>query len=390
MYAPQTPSNIDHAKLFAPEGLDEHQVLSGQKTQKAAAYQRLLRNFKARMGKDREFRERMNVEFLEQLEQGQRLLAMYQRGAQPGTFHQNRYLDNFSVQYSNDSYIAERLMPVVPVTQRSNIYAKFDRRSSLAYPNDEIGPDARAPEISSTRSNDNYSVKDYGLVESVLQETLDNQDSVFDEMADAVDHINDGVAHNREIRVAAMVRDVNNYGGNVQVLSGATQFDSGSANLIATIQDAGLNTWEGPGSGKNKRIMVSGLEVYNVFSRDPAIRDLYKYTGNGLAMPAAIAGFFGFDEYLIGRSRHDDANIGQAESVSRIWGKDIAVLSVMQSPSRRTATWGAIFRMKNDPLVLSWFDPSRGRGAYFSKVCVSEDYKIIAPDTSFLLKNAVA
>jgi len=389
MNALSLPTEFDHSKLFAAEGLDGAQVLRLHRSAKAERYQRMLDITKRRLQSDPSFRARMNRAVMECMASPMNaaLLEAITKGVSPGSVHQNAFLDNFSVQFANDDFVAEKLMPIVPVSKRSNSYAVYTKRDRFGFPDDTTGPDGRSPEISESRSAANYSVSDYGLMNSVTQETLDNQDDIFDEMLDLTDAINEGIAFNREKRVSAIVRNVANYNGNTETLSGASQW-GGGGNPIVDIQDGLASTWRGPGAVR--RVFVSGLEVYNVLARDPLIRDLYKYTGQGLAMPAAIAGYFGVDEYLIAQAREDTANSGQTAAYSRIWGKDFACLNVQRRPSKRTATWGVTFRMKNDPIVLQWFDPSRGRGAYFAKVCCSEDYRVVAGETGFLIKDAVA
>ncbi len=383
-------ATIDHSKLFAREGVDGLQILKAQRTLRAERYQRLLDATKERYQRDKAFREDMNLAVYEAMATpiNERARELLVRGVSPTAVHQNAFMDNFSVQYANDDYVADRLMPPVPVSKRSNSYVTYNKRDRLAFPNDLTGPDGRAPELNENRGSDNYSVRDYGLMNSVTQETLDNEDAVFDEMLDLVDAINEGIAFNREKRVATIVRDPTNYGGNVQTLSGTSQWGQTGGDPIKNIQDGLASTWRGPGAVR--RIFTSGIEVYNQLARDPAIRELYKYTGSGLAMPQAIAGYFGVDEYLVALAREDTANLGQPAVYGRIWGKDFICLNVQRRPSKRTATWGVTFRMNGDPKVLQWFDPSRGRGAYFAKVVCSEDYKVVAGDTGFIIQNAVA
>src|SRR5262245_27698027 len=40
----------------------------------------------------------------------------------PGVVHQNATLSSISIQYANDEYIGEQLMPIAPVNKKSDIY----------------------------------------------------------------------------------------------------------------------------------------------------------------------------------------------------------------------------------------------------------------------------
>ena len=135
----------------------------------------------------------------------------------------------------------------------------------------------------------------------------------------------------------------------------------------------------------------SSLEVYNILARHPAVRNLFKYTADGLASRAQLAGYFGFSDYLVGMAREDTANLGQTAAYGRIWGKHFGVVRVARRPSRRNASFGATFRLSGDPKALNWFNPAVGKGGgYYAKVAVSEDHRIIAGDTGYLGTTVVS
>jgi hypothetical protein len=110
---------------------------------------------------------------------------------QPSSVHTNTFLTNLSVKYANEAYIADLIAPIVTVSKRSDAYATYDERQLLAAPNAETGPEGDVNEVTRARGTANYSVKDYALKDKIAQETLDNQDQVFDEMADMVADLTD-------------------------------------------------------------------------------------------------------------------------------------------------------------------------------------------------------
>jgi len=47
-------------------------------------------------------------------------------------------------------------------------------------------------------------------------------------------------------------------------------------------------------------------------------------------------------------------------------------------------------RLRGDPVTQQWFDPNAGRsGGYYAKVATSEDHKIVAADTGYLLTSVI-
>lgn len=312
------------------------------------------------------------------------------KGVSAGSVHSNTFLTNMSVQYANDAYIGERLVSVVPVDKRSNSFAIYPQRERFEFPDDSIGSRSRPNEINESRTSDNYSVKDYALSNFVSQETLDNQDAIFDEMVDLVEACNEGILNKRELRVASSLTTASNYSGNTTTLSGSNQWDSGAGgNPIKDIQTALAGTWMG--FGASSLVGFCSLSVFVVLARHPTILDNLKYQRTGLATRTEIANYFGLSDLLVSAARKQTANEGQTASYSRIWGLDFGIVRVAQRATRRSASFASLFRMNGDPVTTQWQDPAIGKnGGYYAKVGVSEDLKIVAAPTGYLIKSCVS
>jgi hypothetical protein len=354
-----------------------------QRTEQGREYEKLVKNARrlrvSADPADRDLYKRLNDEF------------MSLKGVSSGSVHSNTFLANMSVQYKNDDYIGESLVGLVPVSKRSDSYATYPKRERLAFPEDAIGGRSDVNELSETRSSANYSVLDYAYQNFVSQETLDNQDAVFDEMMDLVDAINEGIAFRRELRIATLLGTTSNYAsGNYATLSGSDQWDSAAGgNPVEDIQTAMAAIWEG--RGQSDLVGWCSLNTWNVLSRHPMILDMLKYQRSGLARKAEVAEMFGLADLLVGAARKDTANIGQTASYSRIWGLDFGIVRVARRATKRSAHFASIFRMSNDPTTTEWFDPAKGKsGGHFAKVGVSEDLKAVASDAGYVLKSVVA
>lgn len=358
------------------QGFTHEQILNAQRTDRGRRYEKFISGLKSLDAKDR-------------ARAGAGIYNM--KAVTPGAVHVNTLLSNLSVMYANDEYIGEQLMPAVPVNKRSDSFATYPKRERLAYPDDLIGSRSAPNELNATRGTDNYSVKDYGLMDFVSQDTIDNQDAAFDEMMDLIENLNEGIAFKREKRLATILTTAGNFSGNTVTLAGATQWDSASGgDPIKVIQDARAAVWQG--RGPTDLVGYTSLEVLNVMARHQAIRDLFKYVGpDGLATADQIAKYFGLSKLLVAASREDTANDGQTAAYSRIWGKHFGIVRVARRPSKRMAAFGVSFRMNGDPVTTQWFDQKPGKqGGYYGKVGVSEDHKVIAGDTGYLIVNAIA
>jgi hypothetical protein len=307
-----------------------------------------------------------------------------------GQVHFNTALTNVSVQYANGLYIGTKLLPVVDVPHKSNSYFVYDKRSRLAYPDDELGARGSPNELNENRKTDTYSAKGYGYKEWVDGETLANQDAPLDEMVDATANLAEGIAFREELRIAAVMTTLANYGSNTIALAAGSRWDSSSGgDPIGAIQNATFNLWTGRGA--SKVIGFTSLNVMNVLSRHPAILDLFKYGGTapGLATSAMIAKFFGLDDILVSDARKDTANEAQTASYARIWPDVFGVVRVATTPSLRSVSFGYTFRWKGIQ-TNDWFDPSLGTmGGYYLKSAVNEDHKVVAGDSGFLITTPV-
>lgn len=368
-------------------------IINSQRTQKALGYERLRKGFdKLRVSLDPEDQKTLKNLREEYRDNVHARKAGLQTRAVPGSsVHSNTFLSNMSVQYANDDFIGERLCSVVPVAKRSDAYAIYPQRERFEFPDDALGSRSHANEINETRSSDNYSVKDYALQNFVSQDTLDNQDLVFDEMMDLVDACNEGLANRRELRCATLFTTAANYAtGNSTTLSGSDQWDSSTGgNPIKDIQTAIAACFQGHGA--TDLIGWCSLSVFVVLARHPVILDNLKYQRTGLARRDELASYFGLSDLLVCASRKQTANEGQTASFSRIWGLDFGVARVARRPSRRSASFAAIFRMNGDPITTQWDDPALGvDGGHYARVAVREDLKVVANPTGYIIKAAVS
>lgn len=356
------------------------EVVSMQRSRRASSYERYIRAIGAAVRAGGSSVKAANASFA-------RL-----KDVQPGTVHNNATLANVSVQYANESYIGEELLPIVTVGKKSDIYYIYDRRGRLAYPDDALGPRGEANEVSESRSTDTYACVTRGLQNYVDAETLENQDAPLNEMIDLTENLAEARAFKHEQRSATVLTTSGNYlAANTSAIAAGSRWDTASGgNPIKNIQDA-LSVIK-IGRGPSDLVMWSSWDTFNVLSRHPQILDLFKYSGTavGLATPNMIAGFFGISKYLVGKATQDTANAGQTLNETRMWGTDyLGITRVARRPGIRTASFGYTFRHGSIE-SQQWFDQRLGkRGGYFAKIAYSEDFKVIANNCAYLYRTVI-
>jgi hypothetical protein len=354
-------------------------IVNSQRSEKAASYLKQRNAAFEVIRKGGPAVERANAEYA-------RL-----KDIQPGTVHQNATMSNLSVQYANEEYIGEQLMPVLQVAKKSDIFYKYGQRDRLAYPDDALGARGESAEIQESRSTDTYACLTRGLMNGVDAETLENQDTPLNELLDMNESVSEARAFKTEQRIATALTATGSYAAaNTSAIAAGSRWDTASGgNPAKNIQDALAAIWSG--RGPSEIVMWSSLDVFNVLSRHPQVLDLFKYSGTtGFATPNMIANFFGCSRYLVGKARNDTANSGQTVSYSRLWGSDFFGLTrVAKRASVRNASFGYVFQ-HGTVESQQWFDQRLGkRGFYYARQAWSHDYKIIANDTAYLYRTVI-
>ena len=379
-----------------PLELSPGAVSTLQRTKRGVAFQRWsdeLRNLlDGRTPEDQRKLAAANETFIRGLGRPQHgMNSDVTKAVTPTAVHVDALMSTFSVMYANDEYIGERLMPPVTVAKRSNKFATYNKRDRFAFPDDEIGHRAQSNELDEGRSTDNYSVTDYGFKNFLDLETAENEDAPLNEMVDLVESINEGIAFKREKRILTIVTTAGNFGSNTA--DATTEWDATSpagGTIVADLLAARSALWQG--RNPTMKIGYCPLNVWNTcIANNAAIRDLFKYVAEGLAVTTQVARYFRLDDILITEAREDTANIGQTASYARMVTADVfGIIAAARNPSPRSLHFGSTFRMRGDPYTTQWTDPSVGkRGGIYARVAVSEDHKIVSADAGYLITDAI-
>lgn len=344
---------------------------------------------------ERDEAKRVNDDFLRALRDPQfladyRVDASTRAAVTPYSVHSDELLANLSIMHTNDAFIGEQLMPILPVNKLSGKYVIFDRRNRMAAPDDRVGPRGKANEIAAGTSEGTYLLEDFALSKFIDLALVKNHDAPYAEMVNLVVDINDALSLKREQRILAILATGANYAGNTA--EAAVRWDDTTGgSIISDIAAADAAIWSG--SNSTRKIGFCSLAVWNgAILNNPQLRTLFAHTEGGLVTRQQLARHFGLDDILVSRVRQDTANEGQTASYSRVLTDDVfGIVTVATSPSLNSAHFGVTFRMDDMPLTTQWDDPSVGtRGGIHARVSNSEQHKVIAGDAGFLITDILA
>ncbi len=293
------------------------------------------------------------------------------------------------IAYRNQSLIADRVLPRVPVGKREFKYNLYPVEETFALPDTKVGRKSRVNQIDLSAIETAHSVEDYGLGDGIPQDDIDNAPKGYDPKARAVQQIADYIALGHEVRTAAMVFNAANYGpGLSQALVGNAQFSDFANSSPIDVIKAALDK---PLMRPNQITM--GQEVWTKLSMHP---HLVKATnGNsgdkGVARREAVAEIFEVKEILVGQSRLNTAKKGQAASLARVWGKHISLTFIDPNADTKNGLTFGYTAQYGEKVAGEIEDKNIGlRGGVEVRAGESVAEIIAASQAGYLIQNAVA
>ena len=297
--------------------------------------------------------------------------------------HTDAVLSGVSVMYQNDEYIADRVMPVVPVKKESDLYYIYTRNWRL--PEALRAPGAEAAEVEWNVSTDTYTCKEYALKDKIPDRVRENADSPLDPDIDTTENLTNLVTLIREKRVADIVFNSANHGSS-SALSGSDRWDDyAGSDPIGDVRAARAAVHLA--SGKMPNTMVVGLQVHLKLLDHPDILERIKYTQRGVVTEDLLAQLFEVDNYFVGRALYDSSNEGASESLGYVWGKSVALIYAEPSPGLRKVSYGYQFQSQGFR-VSKWREESIRSD--WVEVGETRDEHIISKDCGYLYTTVIS
>ncbi|MEI6158363.1 MAG: phage capsid protein [Roseococcus sp.] len=300
--------------------------------------------------------------------------------------------------YTNRRLIADAVLPRVSTGGTQTFkYLLHAMEDGFTIPDTRVGRASRPAQVQFSAVETSGATMDYGLDIPIPNADVQNAQGQHDPAAQAA---TDPQAKatllstsllmlDREVRVANLIFTLGTYlAANRTTLSGTSQWsDFTNSNPL----DAILTAMDIPVQRPN--IGVIGRQAFTKLQQHPIIVSavLGNAGSRGAVAAEAIANLLGLDQLLVGEGFLNTARPGQTLSMSRVWGKHLALLYIdpnggpMDMPSFGwTAEWGT----RQAGTVP---DPNMGvRGGEAVRVYESVAEVISAPALGYFFQNAVA
>lgn len=307
-------------------------------------------------------------------------------------------LTAIALAYSNRSYIADLVLPRVPVGGREFKWLQFNRDEMFTVPETMVGRKGVPNEVQFGATEVAGFVKDYGLDDLVPNEDLSAAPAGYDPLGRAVEGTSELIALDREKRVADLVFNTTTYpAANRATLSGTSQWsDYTNSDPYSAIQSALDGMLMRPNVGVIGKLAWSKLRVHPKITAALAPSSTGNTgTSNAQGAPAtlqAVADLLELDQILVGESWINTAKPGQTGSLSRVWGKHMAFLHINPIASIRGNAISFGYTAEYGSRVSGSIpEPKVGlRGAQRVRVGESVNEIIAASDVGYYFQNIVA
>lgn len=305
--------------------------------------------------------------------------------------HVDRALTNISIAHIQDTeknFIANKVFPIVPVTNRSDKYFIFSQADFFRNEAKLRAPGAETAGGGYRLSTDNYSCDVIGYHADLDDQTRANADQPLQLEKSHTVYVTQQILLKREVDWVSHFFTTGLWTGSTTGtdLVGTVDFTQWD-NIVSTpIEDI---TSEADSisqkTGYRPNTLVLGPQVYTTLKNHPDVLDRVKYTQKGIITEEILAVLFDVERVLVPRGVRNTAAEAHTASYSFLYGKNALLCYTAPAPGLYQPsagylfTWQGLFgagaegvRIKNFRMEQNAANRIEGESAYSLKV-VSAD-----------------
>ena len=308
----------------------------------------------------------------------------------------NLYIDvplsNVVVGRRPTGFIADRLIPIVPVSKQSALFWTTNRKEGFRHePNiSQRAPMAEARKITFAVSSDNYYAKNYALASEWPAEDEVNADQQLRIAEMHAMNVTDKLMYDLEFRTAALATQVHTQ------FNVATAWTNKSGAAIYSNLIDFIDTFRQITGVKPNRMIIP-TEIWKHVKRNDEIRDLLFGDRGGLASTQQLASLLEIDEILVPEILANSAGETETDngsaSLTPIWGNYVNLMHVNLLQGQQIDTWAQAFRWTDPklgvPMAVERWPYDRKRKSEGLEVGYYQDEKIVATDLNMSIASIV-
>lgn len=299
----------------------------------------------------------------------------------------NEELTSLALAFNNKSFIADKVLPRVPVTTESFKYLYYPKEQFLTVPDTNIGPKGEANTVDLNAEVKTASVKARALKDIIPIAKIDaavksGQKSPMDKATVQLTRL---IQLDREVQTAKLLADTANYGKS-KALSGTDCINDPNSDAINIIQDMIDDMLMAPTT------MVMSRKVASAIRRNRSI--VSGFHGNsgdkGMVPLEYLKELFGFQDIFVGESIMNSAKKGQQAQLVGVWGNFISMFYADATADTEGGMTFGLTAEYEKRTTRNWTVEDKGiKGCEAVQVHEQETELITAPECGALLYNVL-
>lgn len=300
-------------------------------------------------------------------------------------FHRDKTLENISIAYRPGEFIADKVIPTIPVMRESDEY--------YVYASDimTLPETIRANGAESNKAQFSVSVSSYQTVEHALNDVVTkkdrrNADKAINPEIDVTEILTQKLLIRKEYEAAQMLQDKNNWSNNTSLTSTyAWSQNTTTSNPITQIDSATSVLLKSSGYKPNK--LVVDYQTFQAAKEHVSIIDRIKYTSADSVTAPMLSKLFNVAETLVGEAVYNSSDEGIDASNAWIWTNCafLGYFNPSASLKKASAAYNLQFSEGGSVKVFKWDEPRLGEGTIKIEVSSEYVYKPVATACGYLI-----
>jgi len=296
-------------------------------------------------------------------------------------------LTGIAVSYKNRGFIADEVLPRVPVSQLSFKYNTYPLNDNFQSLNTAVGRKGKPQEIELSATELTESCINQALDDAIPYDDIEDAPANYNPEARAVETLTDLIDLKREVRAAAVVFATGSYASGFSSTPTKTWDDTTDGVPLSDLMGALDVPFMRP------NIMTIGQGAWTKLRQHPHIVQAVFGSAQsyGVVTREQLAAVLELEKIVVGLSYYNSAKKGQAASLAAIWGKHCSLLYIDHLADTRGGVTFGFTAQKGTKLAGSKDDDSIGaRGGKRVRVIDTVIELAVANKAGYLFANCVA
>jgi hypothetical protein len=305
--------------------------------------------------------------------------------------HVDEALTQISVAYRNQAFVAEEVMPVVPVMKKNDVFFKFSKQHFRSY-KDAYAAGQRAQQIEVDLDARGFYMADgHALEDSITDDEREQADPGAQIEVEKTEKLTNIVALNEEIGFFTNIVKPTVITQNFDLSTTPTSQWSDYINSDPVPEVLKQRRTIQQQIGDFPNYLLVSQPVLDSLANHPRILDRVKYTANGARNQLDeqdLARVFKVEKVLVSAALYQTVEEGQADNLGYIMGRNALLFFRPARPGIRVPSFGYTFFWAKRSGVLRWRELSLESD--FIRVKKYYAQQVIAANAAYLWLNASA